>query len=376
LSAYCRRSVGPFGCRRRRARTRARNGGTSRAKRRRRAPRACARARRRRRRNGPTDRRQYADRTSSGRAPSRREPYVLTDPNDDNARVESLGARTTRSVVAAIPLVLVPALGLTQGGFQPDAWVWAGALAAWAAAIAVVVSPNPGALRRQWPWAAASGALLLWTLASATWSVHAAQSVLEARRTLLYAAVVLALLLLARRDASRLLVPATHIAVAALIVYALGHYLLGARRSTEFEAYLLFEPLGYANAVGIVAVLGILLAVGIAAESSARLRRGAVAATVPPLAVALLFAQSTASWLALAVGCAVTAVIGQATVRFLATLAIVTPPTAVLLWVGNYSRFAADVPTPRLSGAAVAGITVACAAAAGALAARMRLPEA
>ena len=290
--------------------------------------------------------------------------------------MESLGARTSRSVVAAIPLVLVPALGLTQGGFQPDAWVWAGALAAWAAAIAVVVSPNPGALRGQWPWAAAAGALLLWTLASATWSVHAAQSVLEARRTLLYAAVVLALLLLARRDASRLLVPATHIAVAALIVYALGHYLLGARRSTEFEAFLLFEPLGYANAVGIVAALGILLAVGIAAESSARLRRGAVAATVPPLAVALLFAQSTASWLALAVGCAVTAVLGQATVRFLATLAIVTPPTAVLLWVGNYSRFAADVPTPRLSGAAVAGITVACAAAAGALAARMRLPAA
>ena len=31
--------------------------------------------------------------------------------------------------VAAVPLVLVPALGVVQGGFSPDAWVWAGALA-------------------------------------------------------------------------------------------------------------------------------------------------------------------------------------------------------------------------------------------------------
>ena len=36
--------------------------------------------------------------------------------------------------VAAVPLVLVPALGAVQGGFQPDAWVWAGGVAAWACA--------------------------------------------------------------------------------------------------------------------------------------------------------------------------------------------------------------------------------------------------
>ena len=114
--------------------------------------------------------------------------------------------------VAAVPLVLVSALGAVRGGFQPDAWVWAGALAAWACALALVVRHDPGALRRAWLWGAASGLLLLWTLASALWSVHAAQSVLEARRMLLFAAVVLASLLLARHDAPRLLVPATHIA--------------------------------------------------------------------------------------------------------------------------------------------------------------------
>ena len=53
---------------------------------------------------------------------------------------------TRPAPAAAVPLVLVPALGLAQSGFSPDTWVWAGALAAWAAALAVVVSDDAGAL--------------------------------------------------------------------------------------------------------------------------------------------------------------------------------------------------------------------------------------
>src|SRR6266508_548416 len=175
--------------------------------------------------------------------------------------------------VAAVPLVLVPALGLTQGGFSPDAWVWSGALAAWACAVAVVVTADAGALRREWPWAVAAGALLLWTILSPLWSVHAAQSVLDARRTLVYAAVVLALLLLARRDAQRFLVPATHIAISSLLLYALARYLFGARHYDEFQGFLLHQPLGYANAIGILAALGLLLAHGLDARAGRRPRR-------------------------------------------------------------------------------------------------------
>ena len=225
-----------------------------------------------------------------------RETYVLADVNGRMGGMQR--------AVAAVPLVLIPALGSVQGGFQPDTWVWAGAIAAWACALAVVVTADAGALRTAWPWAAASGALLLWTLASAIWSVHAAQSVLEARRTLLYAAVVLALTMLARRDASRFLVPTTHAAISLLLVYALARYLLGARHYDQFELYALNQPLGYANAVGIVAALGILLSLGLVAASMQTELRAAAAATVPLLAAALVFSQSTASYLALAIGVA------------------------------------------------------------------------
>jgi O-antigen ligase len=277
---------------------------------------------------------------------------------------------------AAVPLVLVPALGVVQGGYTPDTWVWSGALAAWACAVAVVVTPNPGALRRAWPWAAASAALLLWTILSATWSANAAQSVLESRRTLLYAAVVLALLLLARRDTQRLLVPATHVAITALLVYALARYLLGTRHYDEFEQYLLQRPLGYANAVGILSVLGLLLALGIVSGPARVAGRAVAAASVPVLALTLDLSHSTASLLALGVGLAVYAVLAPATLRLLAAGAVLVPAAAIAAGVGSASRFAAIVATPRIPGWAVASVTVACTALAAAAVARIRLPAA
>jgi hypothetical protein len=278
--------------------------------------------------------------------------------------------------ILAIPLVLVPALGVTQGGYSPDAWVWSGALAAWACAVAVAVTSNPGALRRAWPWAAASGALLLWTLLSAIWSAHPEQSVLESRRTLVYAAVVLALVLLARSDTQRLLVPATHVAITVLLVYALARYLLGTRHYDEFEQYLLQQPLGYANAVGILSVLGLLLALGIVAGAPSVAGRAGAAASVPVFALTLELSSSTASVLALGVGLAVFALLAPATLRLLAAGVLLLPAAAIAAGVGWASRFTALVVTPRIPGWAVALATVGCAALAAAAVARVPLPTA
>jgi O-antigen ligase len=278
--------------------------------------------------------------------------------------------------VAAVPLVLIPALGAVDGGFHPGAWVWSAALAAWASALALVFSSDPGGLRRAWPWAAAAGALLLWTILSAVWSADPTQTVLEARRTLLYAAVVLALLLLARDQAPKALVPATHAAIGGLLVYALARYLLGARHFAEFEGYQLYRPLGYANAVGILAALGLLLGVGITAAPAARRpHRIAAAATIPLLALAVQLTGSTASWLALGVGLAVVVLLDAAPLRLLATLTTVALPAAAAIWVGWHSG-RATLATPRLSGGATALAALVCAAAAALAVALPRVPEA
>ena len=218
---------------------------------------------------------------------------VRTDPGEN--------AAVSRFAIAGIPLLLVPAFGVFQGGFRSDTWVWGAALAAWAAALGAVVSHRSGALRATWRWPAVGAALLLWTLASEFWSAEPHQSVLEARRTLVYALVVLALVVLARSHATQTLVLATHVAITVLLTYALLRYLLGARRLLAFEGYVITQPLGYANTVGILAAMGILLALMAATDERPALRVWG-AATVPLLALTLTFSESYASWLALGLG--------------------------------------------------------------------------
>ncbi|HEY2374024.1 MAG TPA: O-antigen ligase family protein [Gaiellaceae bacterium] len=280
---------------------------------------------------------------------------------------------------AALPLVLVPALGAVQGGFQPDAWVWAGALAAWAAAVALIASTSPGLLRAQWPWATAAGAVLAWTALSAIWSSRTSQSILEARRAIVYAAVVLALLLLARRGTTRAIVLATAAGTGGLVLYALFRYLLGTRHYDTFEAFSLNQPLGYANAVGILAAIATLLALGIAAAESGRLGLVA-AATAPPLLLALTLTSSDASWLALGAGIALIAVLLPEPQRLVAVLIAVAVPCAALIVLGKLSRITEVVATPRIGGtvlfiAALAGAVTAAASLAGIRRMRVRAPH-
>jgi len=265
-----------------------------------------------------------------------------------------------RIAVVGVPLLLVPALGAVQGGFQPDAWVWAGALAAWAAALGLTLTDRTGALRQAWLWPVAGAALLLWTTASHIWSAAPAQTLLEARRTVLYAAVVLALVVLIRRGNSWAIVTATHIAVSALVVYALLRYLLGRRVHETFEGHLIAQPLGYANAVGILAVLGMLLALAPAVDGRSPGHRGLAAATVPPLTLALAFSGSKASWLSLAFGLATIAVLASNPRRVARTVVTLALPSALLVWVAHASRLTHD-GTPRIGGPVVVAIAAAAA---------------
>jgi O-Antigen ligase len=280
-------------------------------------------------------------------------------------------ARVPRSAlaVASVPLVLVPALGAVQGGFLPGAWVWSAALAAWAAALGIVLAREVSAPAAAWAWLAASAALLGWTMLSTLWSVHAAQSVLEARRGIVYVTVMLALVVLARRGSTRLLVASTHVAVSGLVLYALARYLYGPIRAYAFEGYSLNQPLGYANAVGILAALGILLGLGLVAHEGSRAIRAGAAATVPLLALALVLTGSNASWLALAAGVAVTALLDASPVGVIRSLALTAPGAAILVWLGHRSGLAAGVATPHPSARVLAVVAAGCAAATGALAA-------
>jgi O-antigen ligase len=265
-------------------------------------------------------------------------------------------------VVAAVPLVFIPSLGAVQGGYLPATWVWATPLAAWAVALSALFG-GAGALRREWPWAAAALGLLAWTAASVVWSADASQSWLEVRRMVLYAAVVLALLSLARRCAATVLVLAAHAGIVLLLAYALARYLLGARRIDPFEGGLLSQPLGYANAIGILAAMGLLLGLGIAVQNRSAALRAAGAGSLPLLALALALTDSRGSWAALATG-AVVLVALTAWKPVLRVAVTALPGAAILVALQALLHLTAqDAPPSRASGALVAAAAVACSAA-------------
>jgi O-antigen ligase len=192
-----------------------------------------------------------------------------------------------------------------------------------------------------------------------------------------YAAVVLAFVVLARRHSSRLLFWATYAGIAVLMVYALAHYLFGPRTYVPFEGYLLSDPLGYANAAGILGAMGVLLSTGAAADSTSKWVRVAAAATVPLLALAVELSGSRASWLALAIGLAATTALHRSPRSLMRSLAAVAAPTALAVWAGHYSRLGTldSVSSPQLSGKFLALAALGCAVVSGAVASRLPPPN-
>ena len=88
-----------------------------------------------------------------------------------------------------------------------------------------------------------------------------------------------------------------------MVVYALARYLLATElRSDQFQVNLLFRPLGYANALGILAGLGAVLAVAFTVRAPTRPVRALAAASLAPLTAALWLTASRASALAVLVG--------------------------------------------------------------------------
>ena len=84
-----------------------------------------------------------------------------------------------------------------------------------------------------------------------------------------------------------------------VVAYALLRYLLAAAsRFDQFQGTLLSRPLGYANALGILAGVGAVLGVGLTAGAPSSRLRMLAAASVPPFAVAVYLTGSRASSLA------------------------------------------------------------------------------
>jgi hypothetical protein len=280
--------------------------------------------------------------------------------------------RRVQPLLLVVP-ALVAALALDQGGFDPSAWAWSGTLAAWAAATAAVAWREIRVSRAALAWLASAVSVLAWVALSWLWSDRRAQTVLEVRRTAVYAAAAAALVLLVRRGSERHLLVLTHVAITGVVIDALVRYLTEARAFDTFEGTLLAQPLGYANALGALAAVGVVIGTGLVARAPAGAERAVAAASVPVLATALPLTQSRGALAALAIGLATTVACSDDATPFVRAALLVAPGSAVAAIVAAASRLSNGNVKPYAHAAWIVGAAaLACAAGTAVFAARAR----
>ena len=175
------------------------------------------------------------------------------------------------AAAASLGFLATAGMAASRGGYFPESWAWL-ALATLVPAAALMIASDRLLLGRL---DLTLLALLLafggWELLSSTWSPSVTRSVLEAQRTLAYVGLVLLALLVVRRRTAPLLVAGVLTGVYVVAGYAFLTRVLPDRftRFDTLAGYRLTDPIGYWNGLGIFAAMGALLALGMAARSSA-----------------------------------------------------------------------------------------------------------
>ena len=208
--------------------------------------------------------------------------------------------KRTAPGIVSFTVVLVD--GLAAGAYFPRAWRLT-TFAPLAFALAALVGRRRISLSRiEWWFLGLLTALTAWTAASTVWSDTPPTSWLEAERDVVYLAGVAALLLALERESLAVLLAGALGGITAVAGYGLTTYVIYDHPLNPIQGKLLFEPLGYANGLGIYAAIGILLAIGLALTVRGRPLRLACLAPVAILAPALYLTESRAAEASLAIG--------------------------------------------------------------------------
>ena len=226
---------------------------------------------------------------------------------------------------------MLTAVGLADGGVFIRSWRL-GASALFAVAAAALLGRARVALRPlEWAAVAALAAYAVWIGLSTLWGGNLSQ----AERGLLYVAAMLAALVVTDRSSVRHLLAGALAGVTAVTTYGLAIYLFGSPALDPFEGALLYQPLGYANALGMFVATGLLLSLGLAWTARGRTARAAALAPSVVLTPALLLTSSRGAWIAFAVGIAALGLLGAERVdrRVLALVAAIAGVVAAAVAV-------------------------------------------
>jgi hypothetical protein len=235
-------------------------------------------------------------------------------------------------------LVTVSLLALADGGYWPTTWGWASLILAWLACIAVIVADVRVGLL-ELAMVGLLAAFMLWTALSTTWSESVTASVSEVERTAVYVALLAAALVGVRARAYKRLVVGIWAAVTLVALYSLATRLVPDRFGVfdGTASYRLSEPIGYWNALGAFAVIGELLAFGLAARARSLALRAAAAGSLVVLMTTVYFTFGRGPWLALGLGLAAAVVIDARRLQLVTTGLVLAPFAALAVWLASRS---------------------------------------
>jgi hypothetical protein len=220
-----------------------------------------------------------------------------------------------------------------EGGYFPVSWGWSALLLAWVAALGAVLRPRLAVTGRELAFLGLLTAFAAWTGLSYLWSDSSFRAVLETQRVAVYVALAAAGIVLVRRATVTPLLSGLLTGVTAVAAYALATRLFPERLGTydPVATYRLAEPLGYWNALGILAALGALLALGLALRAHTLRGRALAGGCLPILVTALYFTFGRGPWIALAVGIAVAVAADPRRIQLCAGILALGSPAAAAL---------------------------------------------
>jgi O-antigen ligase len=218
---------------------------------------------------------------------------------------EALRVAWQRAAPGIVSFTVVLVDGLAGGAYFPRPWRLT-TFALLAFALAALVGRRRIALGGvERGFLALVAAVTAWTAASTWWSDTPGTSVLEAERDLVYLACVAAVLVGVERQSVFVLLGGALLGVTSATGYGLVTYVVFGHDVNPIEGKLLFEPLGYANGLGIYAAIGIVLAIGLALTVRGRALQLACLSPLALLVPTLYLTESRAAMLSVAFGLAV-----------------------------------------------------------------------
>jgi O-Antigen ligase len=206
-------------------------------------------------------------------------------------------ARDRRLATAVAVAVSLIALGAASGGSSPGSWPWATAgFALLAASAFVLVGVRWIPQSARW-FGGALLALSVWTGLSALWSIDASASLRELERDALYVAVFVSALGLLRFGGKAAVTAGVALGAAALAGYSLLDFTAGRGRSV-FDWSVPSAPIGYANALAALCVLGGIASVSLAAAAGTARARLAWLSLLAVLGPTIVLTRSVGAMLA------------------------------------------------------------------------------